>query len=202
MNWDQSSLRSFILSIVKPLKSGKMVSQSGKDATLDNLIPTGVDSNFRATSPFGFISKVPTGISVFYNSLFGSSYENIILGHLHLKRPEPSAVGETILYSTTENGTTIKAKITLKNDGTLVIEAPLDINVTCQNANITASTKVGIACDNIELGSGAVEKILNGETFQTFFNAHTHQGNIGYPTGAPLTPSTSAHLSSVVKAKK
>lgn len=188
MTVDKTWLRSFILAIVKPLKSGKIVDQSGQNAGMDNLYPDGgVNNSFRFASPFGLITKVPKGVTGFYQSLFGSSFEQIILGLLHAKRPEPTGVGETVLYSTTEAGDVIKVKISLKNDGTLVIDAP---------------TKVQVICDNIELGAGALEKVLNGETFQTRFNGHQHYGNLGAPTSTPIVQSPAGDLSNVVKAKK
>ena len=53
----------------------------------------------------------------------------------------------------------------------------------------------------IELGKGVLEKIINGETFLTFFNAHTHTGNLIVPTGPPIVPMVGAtHLSQKVKA--
>jgi phage gp45-like len=243
MNWDKNSLRNFILLHVKPLKAGKHVTQKGEKATLDHLFPEGSDDDFRLTSPFGFISKIPKGIIVFYDALFGSSYENITQGHIHAERPEPIGVGETVLYSTDDTGKTIKVKISLMNDGTLNIESNKDININCTNKlnitsasdvtascsgnlvvhsqgdstiscnakttisstgeiDITSANKVVVKCDDVELGEGGVEKILNGETFQTFFNSHTHLGNIGFPTSAPIAPSNPSHLSNVVKAKK
>lgn len=185
---DKNWLRSFILSVVKPLKSGKFVAQaSDNSAGLDNLIPDGgYSDSFRLTSPFGLIAGIPKGVSSFYQALLGSGYESIIIALLHAKRPQP-AVGQTILYSTDSSGATVQVTISLNPDGTLVITAP---------------TKVSVICPAIELGSGALEKVLNGETFQTFFNQHTHEGNLGVPTGPPINPSISAHLSATVKANK
>ena len=51
----------------------------------------------------------------------------------------------------------------------------------------------------IELGQGILEKILNGETFQSWFNEHKHTGNAGYPTSSPIAPSLPIHLSSQIK---
>lgn len=51
----------------------------------------------------------------------------------------------------------------------------------------------------IELGQGVMEKILLGETFQTFFNAHTHTGNLGVLTSPPTTPSSVTELSQTIK---
>ena len=61
---------------------------------------------------------------------------------------------------------------------------------------------IDIDCNTLELGRGTLEKILNGETFQTFFNNHKHLGNAGVPTGPPIVQSGSAELSTVVKAAK
>lgn len=179
-----------------------MVEQKGEGAGLDNLFPDGYSDKFRSTSPFGFIAKAPKGVTAFYNNLFGSGYESIILAYLHSFRPEPSLPGEAILYSTTEDGSTIKVKITLKNDGSIQIDAPTNVVINAQNATVTATAKMLIDSPDIELGASSVEKILNGETFQTFFNQHTHIGNLGYPTGAPNVLSDPSHLSETVKAKK
>ena len=186
MNWTKESLRSFILTVVKPLKSGKAVSQKGTQATLDNLYPNdGSNDNFRLTSPFGFISKLPVGVTAFYQNLFGSGHESIVLGFLHSLRPEPSSPGESVLYSTTSDGITIKVKIVLASDGSLTITAP---------------AKVIVNSPDVEIGDGALEKILNGEKFQTRFNQHKHLGNLGVPTGVPIDPSDAGDLSNTVKA--
>jgi len=185
---DKNMLRSFILSVVKPLKPGKVVSSSKDKAGLSDLYPEGGFSDkFRLTSPFGFIAGLPTGITAFYQSLFGSGHESIILALLHSTRPEPSGPGETVLYSTDSSGQSIQVKIVLGTDGTLTITSP---------------TKVVVNSPDVELGSGALESVLNGATFQTYFNTHSHSGNLGSPTGPPITPSDASHLSQIVKAAK
>lgn len=199
---DKSWLRSFVLSIVKPMKSGKIVDQSGTQASMDNIQPEGLSRSFRLTSPFGLISKIPVGVTGFYNNLFGSGHESIIVALMHRLRPEPTGLGETVLYSTDASGNTIKVKISLKNDGSLVIDCPTSVTVNAPNATINAATKTVINSPAVEIGSGALEKVLNGETFQTFFNEHTHIGNLGYPTSPPNSPSIPAHLSNKVKAAK
>jgi phage gp45-like len=161
---------------------------------MDNLFPDGYDDRFDLASPFGFISGIPKGVTGFFQSLFGSGYANIIVALQHAKRPSPSGPGETILYSTDSSGNTVKVKITLGADGTLTINAPTKVVVNAPDVTVNAST--------VELGSGALEKVLNGETFQTFFNEHQHLGNMGIPTGMPIVPSDAAHLSAVVKAAK
>lgn len=185
---DKSWLRSFILSVVQPLKVGKTVSQAQDVGTLDNLFPDGGQSDqFKITSPFGFISGIPKGVAGYYQGLFGTSYENIILGFIHKVRPEPSGPGEAILYSTDPAGASIQIKLTLGSDGTLTISAPVALNI------ISPKVSIGVAG----------EKTVNGETFMTDYLTHTHTGNLGAPTGPPLSPQAeSAYLSQKVTAEK
>ena len=91
------------------------------------------------------------------------------------------ADGEVAMY--TDEGD----KITLKRGGTIEIEG---------------SSKVIVKSPLVELGTGTLEKVLNGETFQTYFNTHTHTGNAGVSTGPPEVQSVPAHLSLKVKAAK
>jgi len=61
--------------------------------------------------------------------------------------------------------------------------------------------KVIIKSDNIELGEEAIEKIILGSSFLTFFNNHTHPTGVG-PSGVPVIPMTDIqHLSQVSKTK-
>jgi len=60
---------------------------------------------------------------------------------------------------------------------------------------------IDVDCNTLELGNGTLEKIVNGESFKTLFNMHQHLGNLGVPTGVPITLLTDdPHLSTVVKA--
>ena len=182
------AIRSLILKTVSNLKTGKVKSQTSDKAGLSDLYPDGgFSDNFRLTSPFGLIAGIPVGVTAFYQGLFGSSFENIVLALSHAKRPAPSGPGETVLYSTDSAGQSIQVKIVLGTDGTLTITSP---------------TKVVVNSPDVELGSGALESVLNGKTFQTYFNTHQHTGNLGSPTGPPIAPSDASHLSQVVKAAK
>jgi len=53
--------------------------------------------------------------------------------------------------------------------------------------NVTKD-KVIINAPNIELGEGAVESIIKGDSFNAIWKTHTHVGNLGAPTGPPLQP--------------
>ena len=64
-----------------------------------------------------------------------------------------------------------------------------------------AKQKVIVKSQNIELGEAAIEKLVLGSTFLTFFNAHTHPTGVG-PSGVPIVPMTDPqHLSQVSKTK-
>jgi hypothetical protein len=63
------------------------------------------------------------------------------------------------------------------------------------------NNKVIVNSSNIELGERAIEAVIKGNTFQTYFNSHTHIGNLGAPTSPPVIPSTPDHLSNVSKTR-
>lgn len=83
-------------------------------------------------------------------------------------------------------------KIVLTNDGSVEVNAATQVNVN-------SATKVKVDSPAVELGTGTLESILKGETFQAFFNAHTHLGNLGVNTSPPVQQSTALELSQVVK---
>jgi hypothetical protein len=75
-----------------------------------------------------------------------------------------------------------------------------NINIDPDNLiTVTTSNKVVVDSPNIELGTGALEAVIKGETFQRLFNAHTHVGNLGAPTSPPVVPLTGTELSQVTK---
>ena len=63
------------------------------------------------------------------------------------------------------------------------------------------NNEVIVNSSNIKLGEAAIEAIIKGNTFQTYFNSHTHIGNLGAPTSPPVVPSTPDHLSTVSKTR-
>lgn len=52
----------------------------------------------------------------------------------------------------------------------------------------------------IDLGEGASERVVLGDSFMSLFNSHTHPTGVG-PSGAPIQPMSSSHLSSLAKVK-
>jgi hypothetical protein len=78
--------------------------------------------------------------------------------------------------------------IVLNNDGTIII-------TTSKQATVISPSVVIDAANTIELGKGATEKLVLGDSFMALFNAHTHIGNLGAPTTPPVLPMTPAQLS-------
>lgn len=130
---------------------------------------------------YGFTSVPHPGADCVYLSLNGNRRSGVVIKADNREyRLKGLASGEVAIY--TDEGDLIH----LKRGG---------------NIEIKGSSKVYVDSPNIELGQGGLEKILNGETFQAFFNNHTHLGNLGVPTGKPMTPSPASHLSNTVKAR-
>ncbi len=75
------------------------------------------------------------------------------------------------------------SRIFLDSDGTVEIES---------------ETKVNVKAPEILLGESAAEAIINGNTFQSLFNAHTHGTGVG-PSTPPVQPLNGSELSEVVK---
>jgi hypothetical protein len=78
--------------------------------------------------------------------------------------------------------------IVLNNDGTVII-------TTSKQATVKSPSVIIDAANTIELGKGATEKLVLGDSFMALFNAHTHIGNLGAPTTPPIVPMTPAQLS-------
>lgn len=95
-----------------------------------------------------------------------------------------------------------ETQINIKPDNSVTILNPNGDTITLSNdGNLTISTSAKVKIDSpaIELGSRATEAIIKGNTFQAIFNAHTHIGNLGAPTGPPIIPLTGSELSTITK---
>jgi hypothetical protein len=84
---------------------------------------------------------------------------------------------------------------------TFTVDAAGDItlNVGSNNIKIEGTGKAELEFPDVELGDGTLEKIVNGEAFQTLYNAHQHT-ETGGTTSAPTVAMGSGELSSKVKA--
>lgn len=112
--------------------------------------------------------------------------------------------GESIkLFFTEEKGLMIdyatakgSSLINIKPDNTIEIVSLNNTEITCKDAIIKSENVIIDHSNSIELGSGATEKLVLGDTFLAFFNQHTHIGNLGAPTSPPVIPMTPLqHLS-------
>lgn len=96
-------------------------------------------------------------------------------------QPTNIAEGEVLVHALGKDGAT-QATIRLKPDGSVVVDGA-----------------------KVELGAGAVESVIKGDAFKTYFNSHVHLGGtlVGGLTGIPnvLMDVGGIHLSSVVKTK-
>jgi hypothetical protein len=100
--------------------------------------------------------------------------------------------GSLKIFFTEKKGLMLDYKgtqINIKPDKNIDITTTTDINVKCNNMIVDQAT-------SIELGKGAQELAILGNSFLTLFNSHTHIGNLGAPTSPPTLPMTPVqHLS-------
>ncbi len=76
------------------------------------------------------------------------------------------------------------------------------VQFTGNTLNIVSSSQVNVKAPTINLeNTGALLYKLVNETFMNLFNAHVHTDPQGGSTGAPVTPMTTANLTSVTKAE-
>lgn len=101
-------------------------------------------------------------------------------------------LGDATIQLDTQNGGTDKEKLRI------VVKMNND-EIRMEKSG--GKQKVIVKSENIELGEGAIEKLVLGNTFLTFFNSHTHPTGVG-PSGVPIVPMTDPqHLSQVSKTK-
>ena len=75
------------------------------------------------------------------------------------------------------------------------IKTDANINIECVDANVKCSNIFVDHASSIELGKGATEHLVLGDTFMKLFNKHTHTGNLGVPTAPPIQKMTPGELS-------
>lgn len=219
-------IRRVVRQIIQPLTRGKIDSTSGLNGKLFELIPNHSRSpednaadNFQTASPFGFISKPTKGVLAYFLNFLGDVQVPVIINHIHINRPDPSAPGESITYSTNAAGDTVVCKITHFNDGRIKIEADTKVEILAPDIEIIAPSKVvidspiviikstlvtkiestgrvEIDSPNIKLGPTATEFLIKGTAFKTFFDGHTH-GVV--PGPVPTVPIPASNISTISK---
>lgn len=187
MRVSKEQLMRAVYEFLQPMRRGKIVSVNGLRADLNGLVGFGGNDGFIRTSPFGFIATPTPNTFAYYNNLDGDSLSPIILGYQHQKRPNPSGVGGSILYSTDASGDEVRAFIEAFNTGQIDFKS------------VDGSLIRMLPNGDIFLGSGTSnEPLILGNAFATIYNVHTHTGNLGGPTGPPLVPMSAAHVSAKV----
>jgi hypothetical protein len=114
------------------------------------------------------------------------SYENS-----HVIIYDTVTEGSLKIFFTEQKGLMLDYKgtqINIKPDKNIDITTTTDINIKCENMIVDHAK-------SIELGKGAQELSVLGNSFMTLFNNHTHIGNLGAPTSMPVSPMTNAQLS-------
>lgn len=187
------NLKERVSSFIQPLSVGVQEKASKTFAKLENISGLGSLERVVRALPYGISSKPAKSVWAYFLNLGGDLLSPVIVAELDKMRPEPSTDGEVIFYC--RSGSSFPVILTLKTDGTLHLKSDKIVEVE--------TPKVVVKSDAIELGKASLEKIVNGESFKTLYNAHKHTF-LGSPT-EPVMPDglmKDEHLSSVVKGAK
>lgn len=156
---------------------------------------------------FGLTGTLEDGVSEATNEREGE----------HIKVFFTEEKGLMMDYTTTEGPTTINIKpdnsveiinangdsIVMLNDGNITfthsaqftINSGANTEINCTDAIVNCENTIINHASSIELGQGASEKIVLGDSFMAYFNGHNHVGNLGAPTSPPISPMTPSLLS-------
>ena len=106
-----------------------------------------------------------------------------------------NANGDSIVMLNDGNITfTHSAKLIINSTDNTEINCK-DAIINCKDANINCEKTVINHSSSIELGQGATEKLVLGNSFMALFNSHSHIGNLGGPVSPPIVAMTPAQLS-------
>jgi len=104
--------------------------------------------------PFGEDANVPEEIKAL-TSDSNNKDNKFVIGYLNALKLDDLEPGEKVIFSTADDGSEIKAKITFKNTGDIEVEATNDINITVTgDANISADGDVLINATQLNVNSG------------------------------------------------
>ena len=128
-----------------------------------------------------------SGLVMDYSTAVGSSKVSI--------KPDNSieiinANGDSIIMLNDGN-------ITFNHSAKFTINATDNTEINCKDSIINADNVIINHSNSIELGKGANERVILGDSFLTLFNNHTHIGNLGAVTSppSPLRMNPAQHLS-------
>lgn len=199
---DFEKIKRVIMQTIQPLGRFEYDEQKDNKVKGTDFVPEGTREDVSHTSPYGLSQNIPKKTFGYYLNLFGNILSPVSIANLDTKRPKAEAVGQVVLYCRNLDGTEYPVTLDLKPDGNLVVKASTKVSVEAPQIDVLGETVVKITSPDVQLGEGTLEKIVNGETFQTLFNTHTHGGNLGYPTTVPNQQMVASHLSNNVKAGK
>jgi phage baseplate assembly protein V len=137
---------------------------------------------------------------------FGAEVENgYISGRFYSDSVRPSGAKSGEFFLTHKTG----SKIKLTNDGKLLINGNVEVDVTAPTVNITTTGNVAVTAGGqanvtapaINLGASG-QSLLSVITsaFVALFNGHTHNEHDGPATSQPNQQMGAAHMTSTVKA--
>ncbi len=93
-------------------------------------------------------------------------------------------------------------EISIAGNGAIVIQGDVTLNVsgkvdvTCDEAEITAATKIVINSGDVQLGLAATDPIVTEARMKAVFDAHIHTDSLAAPTTPPTIPIPPASISS------
>ena len=74
--------------------------------------------------------------------------------------------------------------------------------ITPGNMTVTSGGKVTLKAGAVDIGDGAQQAVVLGTSFALLYGTHIHMGNLGVPTGPPLSPMIpGTHTSTAVKTR-
>jgi phage baseplate assembly protein V len=130
---------------------------------------------------FGFLSRAPAGAEVVVLCLGGNRDHPVVVAEEDRRtRPLGLAEGEAGLYSV--GGGTLKARITLRADGSVEVLAPGKVKVT---GDVEVTGKLTTTA-NLEAGANVKDSVGTLAAFRTAYNSHTHSDPQGGTTGPPV----------------
>lgn len=126
--------------------------------------------------------------------------------------PVDASLTPTVLSVAKDGSFEIKHKtitLGLSIGGIVTLTSSDALNISCKDANITASGNATVKASGnatvdapaINLGDGASDAVIKGDTFKKMvFDTHTHPTAVGH-SGPPTQPMDPSSLSTVVKTK-
>lgn len=129
---------------------------------------------------------------------FGGELENgYICGRLFSDSARPTGAKSGECYLTHQSGSQVK----MTNDGKLLVNGNLELDLTGPTINITATAAVNVTAPAVNIGAnGQTLLAMVTSAFMGLFNSHTHPDPQGGNTLAPNQQMGTSHVTTTVKA--